>query len=97
MAVTIDEGLVTDLGTKLVNGQQEVQGVLQTLNGTAVADIHVALAGTDTAAAFDEVVTQLVKGLTDALPAFEALSSFINRYVADFKTSDAANASALRG
>lgn len=97
MAVTIDEGLVSDLGGKLVAGQQEVQGVLEALNGTAVADIHVALAGTDTAAAFEEVVTELVTQLKEALPAFEALSSFINRYVADFKTNDAANASALRG
>lgn len=97
MAVTIDEGLVTDLGSKLVTGQQEVQGVLEALNGSAVADIHVALAGTDTAAAFEEVVTDLVTQLKEALPAFEALSNFINRYVADFKTSDAANASALRG
>lgn len=97
MAVTIDEGLVSDLGGKLVTGQQEVQGVLEALNGTAVSDIHVALAGTDTAAAFEEVVTELVTQLKEALPAFEALSSFINRYVADFKTSDAANASALRG
>ena len=97
MAVTIDEGLVSDLGSKLVNGQAEVQGVLDALQGTAVADIHVALAGTDTAQAFDEVVTDLVTQLKEALPAFEALSAFINRYVADFKTSDAANASALRG
>ena len=97
MAVTIDEGLVSDLGNKLVNGQAEVQGVLEALQGTAVADIHVALAGTDTAQAFDEVVTDLVTQLKEALPAFEALSGFINRYVADFKTNDAANASALRG
>jgi len=97
MAVTIDEGLVSDLGGKLVTGQQEVEGVLEALNGTAVSDIHVALAGTDTAAAFEEVVTELVTQLKEALPAFEALSSFINRYVADFKTNDAANASALRG
>lgn len=97
MAVTIDEGLVSDLGSKLVTGQQEVEGVLEALNGTAVSDIHVALAGTDTAQAFEQVVTELVLQLKEALPAFEALSGFINRYVADFKTSDAANAAALRG
>ena len=97
MAVTIDEGLVTDLGGKLIAGQQEVEGVLEALNSTAVSDIHVALAGTDTAAAFEETVTDLVTKLKEALPAFQALSTFINRYVADFKTSDAANASALRG
>ena len=53
MAVTIDEGLITDLGGKLIAGQQEVEGVLEALNSTAVSDIHVALAGTDTAAAFE--------------------------------------------
>lgn len=97
MAVSIDEGLVSDLGGKLVAGQMEVQGVLEALNGTAVADIHVALAGTDTAAAFEQVVTELITQLKDTLPAFENLSNFINRYVAEFKSTDAANASALRG
>lgn len=97
MAVSIDEGLVSDLGGKLVAGQMEVQGVLEALNGTAVADIHVALAGTDTAQAFEQVVTELVTQLTQTLPAFENLSTFINRYVAEFKATDTANAAALRG
>lgn len=97
MPATIDEGKVADLGGRLKNGQAELEGVLEALRGSAVADIHVALQGTDTAQAFDEKVTELTTQLREALPAFEALASFIDRFVANFQESDAAQASALRG
>ncbi len=97
MQATVDEAKVLDLGTKLKNGQAEVEGVLETLRGTAVADIHVALEGTSTAGAFDEKVTELVTQLKEALPAFESLATFIDKFVQDFKERDAAQAAALRG
>jgi hypothetical protein len=97
MPATIDEGKVADLGGRLKNGQAELEGVLEALRGSAVAEIHVALQGTDTAQAFDEKVTELVTQLREALPAFEALAAFIDRFVQNFQESDAAQAAALRG
>ena len=97
MQATVDEAKVIDLGGKLKNGQAELEGILEALRGTAVADIHVALQGTTTADAFDEKVTQLVTQLKSAMPAFEALSTFINGFVQNFKEADSAQAAALRG
>lgn len=97
MPATIDEGKVADLGGKLKSGQAELEGILEALRGSAVAEIHVALEGTQTAQAFDEKVTELTTQLREALPAFEALASFIDRFVANFQESDTAQASALRG
>ena len=97
MQATVDEAKVSELGSKLKNGQVELEGILEALRGTAVADIHVALQGTTTADAFDEKVTELVVQLKEAMPAFEALSTFINRFVTSFKESDTAQAAALRG
>lgn len=97
MQATVDEAKVVDLGAKLKNGQAELEGILEALRGTAVADIHVALEGTSTAGAFDEKVTELTTQLKEALPAFEALATFIDGFVQNFKESDTAQAAALRG
>lgn len=97
MQATVDEAKVVDLGAKLKTGQGELEGILDALRGTAVADIHVALQGTSTAAAFDEKVTEVTTKLQQALPAFEALATFIDGFVQNFKESDAAQAAALRG
>ena len=97
MPATIDEGKVADLGAKLKNGQGELEGILEALRGSAVADIHVALEGTQTAQAFDEKVTELTTQLKAALPAFESLAAFIDTFVQNFQESDTAQAAALRG
>lgn len=97
MTATIDEGKVQALGSMLKAGMHELDGVLGGLRGGAVSEIHVALQGTDTAQAFDEKVTELVHQLQLALPAFEALATFIDRFVENFQASDRAQAAALRG
>ena len=97
MQATVDEAKVIDLGAKLKTGQGELEGILEALRGAAVAEIHIALQGTNTAAAFDEKVNELVTQLKEAMPAFEALATFIDGYVQNFKETDSAQAAALRG
>ena len=97
MQATVDEAKVIELGGKLKNGQAELEGILTALQGTAVADINVALQGTSTAGAFEDKVTELTTQLKEAMPAFEALATFIDGFVQNFKESDSAQAAALRG
>ncbi len=97
MAVTLRDEDVQALKTALVNGQQEVDGVLEALHGTAVERIHQGLEGTQTATAFDEKITELIQQLRETLPAFEALGTFVTSYLEQFHATDQEQASALRG
>ena len=97
MQATVDQGKVEALGSKLKSGHQEMEGILSSLNGQAVAEIHEALKGTSTAEAFDNKVTELTKQLTAALPAFDALAAFIANFVKNFEEADRAQAAAMRG
>ncbi|HEU0101696.1 MAG TPA: hypothetical protein VFR07_05190 [Mycobacteriales bacterium] len=97
MQATVDQGKVEALGAKLKSGHEELEGILTSLNGQAVAEIHQALAGTSTADAFDSKVSELITQLKAALPAFDALAAFIDNFVRNFDEADKAQAAALRG
>ena len=97
MPAIVDSGKVDALGAKLKSGHNELDGILGSLNGQAVAEIHEALSGTTTADAFDSKVSELITQLKAALPAFDALAAFIDNFVKNFDEADRAQAAALRG
>lgn len=97
MPVTLRDEDVDALKQALLRGQQDVDSTLTALNGEAVQRIHAGLEGTDTAVAFDEKISELITQLKEALPAFEALGTFVVNYLEKFHEDDRAQAAALRG
>ena len=81
MPVTLRNKVIDALKQALIRGQQDVDSTLTALNGEAVQRIHAGLEGTDTAVAFDEKISELITQLKEALPAFEALGTFVVNYL----------------
>lgn len=93
---TIDPGAAADLASRLRSGQEEATTLLDTLRGAGVAGIMDSLQGTETSTAFETKLTELVQQLTEALPAFDSLATFVEGFITNFQDADQQQAAALR-